>query len=136
MLFAMNDRKMRVEVGRGLEGDLTDIEASEIIDTIRPYFKEQQYEQGIDAGVTKTIELISASSSATPIAGSQDVPPIVLFVLIAVVIVFVLIVLLGAYLDWRDDYISDWGSDSGSGPRDDSFSDLMGSLGAAGVGIS
>src|SRR5436190_2122963 len=27
MLFAMQDRKMRIEVGRGLEGDLTDIQS-------------------------------------------------------------------------------------------------------------
>src|SRR5437763_1057280 len=34
MLFAMQDRQMRIEVGRGLEGDLTDIQARHILDTI------------------------------------------------------------------------------------------------------
>ncbi len=48
LLISVEDRKMRIEVGQGIEGEITDIEASHIIDeSIKPYFKNQQYAMGI-----------------------------------------------------------------------------------------
>lgn len=52
LLIAKDDRKMRIEVGSGLEGDLTDLRASRIIrDRIAPEFKKDKYYQGIVAGL-------------------------------------------------------------------------------------
>lgn len=52
LLIAKNDRKMRIEVGSGLEGDLTDLRASRIIrDRIAPEFRNDRYYQGITAGL-------------------------------------------------------------------------------------
>ena len=43
-VFAVSDRKMRLEVGRGLEGSLTDVQAKRLLDqVIAPYFKDQKY---------------------------------------------------------------------------------------------
>lgn len=52
LLVARDDRKMRIEVGRGLEGNLTDSISGRIIrDVIAPEFKEGRYYQGIRAGI-------------------------------------------------------------------------------------
>lgn len=52
LLIVKNDRKMRIEVGRGLEGELTDVESGRIIrNTLAPAFKKSDYFSGISAGV-------------------------------------------------------------------------------------
>ncbi len=52
MLVAIEDRKMRIEVGYGLEGALTDALASSIIrNEIGPYFKNRNYFLGLLAGI-------------------------------------------------------------------------------------
>jgi len=51
-LIAKEDRKMRIEVGYGLEGALTDIQSAAILDQIvKPKFKEESYYQGIGLAV-------------------------------------------------------------------------------------
>lgn len=53
LLIVKNDRKLRIEVGYGLEGALPDALAGSIIrNEITPRFKEGQFYRGIDAGVT------------------------------------------------------------------------------------
>ena len=50
---AKNDRKMRIEVGYGLEGALPDALASSILrNEVRPYFRDNEYYSGIAAGLT------------------------------------------------------------------------------------
>ncbi len=52
-LIVKKDRKMRLEVGYGLEGALTDALSSSIINNeVAPRFKAGQFYQGIDAGVS------------------------------------------------------------------------------------
>lgn len=52
LLVAKDDRKLRIEVGYGLEGALPDIKASHIIqDRITPQFKQGKYYEGIDSGL-------------------------------------------------------------------------------------
>ncbi len=52
LLVVKDDRKMRIEVGTGLEGDLTDLRAGRIIrDRIAPLFKAGKYYEGIDSGL-------------------------------------------------------------------------------------
>jgi len=66
MLFAMKDHRMRIEVGRGLEGDLTDIQSKHIqTDIITPEFKQGNYEVGITKGVDAVIATITHDASAT-----------------------------------------------------------------------
>lgn len=50
--IALQDRKMRIEVGYGLEGALTDALASSIIrNEIGPFFKRGEYYSGVKAGL-------------------------------------------------------------------------------------
>jgi uncharacterized protein len=59
LIFFMNERKSRLEVGKGLEGALPDIEAGRILkEVIRPYFKDKRYYEGISAGVSEIARLV------------------------------------------------------------------------------
>ena len=56
ILIALNDRKMRIEVGYGLEPVLTDAQSYRIINNqMKPAFQEQDYYKGIDSAVEKII---------------------------------------------------------------------------------
>lgn len=46
-ILALKERKLRIEVGQGLEGDLTDLQSKRIIKEVGPYFKNQDYESGV-----------------------------------------------------------------------------------------
>lgn len=55
-LVVKNDRKMRIEVGYGLEGALPDALASSIIrNEVAPYFKRDDYTSGVFAGLSAII---------------------------------------------------------------------------------
>lgn len=57
LLVSKADRKIRIEVGYGLEGVLTDLLSGRIIDAvITPYFKTGQLDQGFEAGVAAIIQ--------------------------------------------------------------------------------
>ncbi len=56
-VVSKQDRKMRIEVGRGLEGKLTDLMAGRIIDlVVKPRFKRGDYDGGFIAGVSALID--------------------------------------------------------------------------------
>lgn len=58
-LIASSDRKMRIEVGRGLEGDLNDAKTGAILkDVVTPYFKAGDWNGGVVAGVDEIIKVI------------------------------------------------------------------------------
>ena len=53
LLISKQDRKIRIEVGQGLEGRLTDVLAGQIVDNvITPQFKAGHFDQGFVDGVT------------------------------------------------------------------------------------
>lgn len=52
MLFAINEKKMRIEVGQGLEGTVPDVIAKRIIsEVMRPFLQRGEYYNGIKLGV-------------------------------------------------------------------------------------
>lgn len=136
MTFAMNDRKMRIEVGYGLEGDVTDLESKIIIDDhITPLFKEKRYEEGIDAGIDQLILSIATDSAAL---AQQDgnLPPEAIVVLIIVGII-ILIVILVAIADSPYTPLGgsgSWGISTGWGSSDSSDSDGFGGFGGGSFG--
>lgn len=67
LIVARNDRKLRIEVGYGLEGVIPDAIAKRVIaETITPYFKADDFNGGIDAGVRQLIALIGGESLPPP----------------------------------------------------------------------
>lgn len=73
-LVAKNDRKMRIEVGYGLEGKLTDALTRRILDDlVRPRFRDGDFDGGIEAGVRAIAATIEGSPlPAPPAAGASD----------------------------------------------------------------
>ena len=63
-LIAPNDRRMRIEVGTGLEEYLTDAHSGRILDDIKPYFREKNYDGGIQYGVDNITPLITPEAMA------------------------------------------------------------------------
>ncbi|MEP7182752.1 MAG: YgcG family protein [Betaproteobacteria bacterium] len=58
-VVAKNDKKMRIEVGYGLEGTLTDVTARRIIaENVAPLFRDGKFTAGIDAGVDRIIAVV------------------------------------------------------------------------------
>ncbi len=56
-IVAKQERKMRIEVGRGLEGRLTDLMTGRIIDlVVKPRFKRGEFNSGFIAGVSSLID--------------------------------------------------------------------------------
>ncbi|MBN1447493.1 MAG: TPM domain-containing protein [Bacteroidetes bacterium] len=70
LLVAVNDRKMRFEVGYGLEPVLTDALTSVIIsDVIAPRFRNGDYANGIYAGMQAAIQAASGEFTISETAG-------------------------------------------------------------------
>ncbi len=60
MTIAVNDRRIQILTGYGLEGVMPDIVVGRIInDKITPYFKQGQYAQGIDAGLAEIERILN-----------------------------------------------------------------------------
>jgi len=67
IIVVPDDRKMRIEVGYGLEGTLTDVQSSRIIrNLMTPAFKNGDYDGGVRAGVDAVIATLEGK--ATPAA--------------------------------------------------------------------
>ncbi|WP_255609013.1 YgcG family protein [Methylosinus sp. Sm6] len=63
-LIAPNERKMRIEVGYGLEGALTDALSKIIIATaVTPKFKAGDYGAGVERGVDAIVEVLSGDAA-------------------------------------------------------------------------
>ena len=91
-VIAKNDKQMRIEVGYGLEGELTDVAARRIIgDTVAPLFSRGQFAAGINAGVDRIIAVVGGTDTAPKkeprrgrSSGGFDIGTIALILLVAV----------------------------------------------------
>ncbi len=67
LIVARDDRRMRLEVGYGLEGAIPDAVAKRVIaETITPYFKAGDIHGGITAGVDQLMKLIQGEALPPP----------------------------------------------------------------------
>jgi uncharacterized protein len=67
LLIAKNDRALRIEVGRGLEGVLPDAIAKRIIaEDITPLFRSGDFNAGIHAGVDRMIKVVDGEPLPPP----------------------------------------------------------------------
>ncbi|WP_300335938.1 YgcG family protein [Accumulibacter sp.] len=95
LLVARDDRKLRIEVGYGLEGALNDATAKRIIsETISPRFKQGDFAGGIDAGVDAMLKVIGGeplppprAAASTPTGGQEPFETLLIagFILVFVV---------------------------------------------------
>jgi uncharacterized protein len=67
LIVSKQDRKIRIEVGYGLEGRLTDLAAGRIIDlVIKPRFQQGDFDGGFIAGVSSMIAATRGEFKAEP----------------------------------------------------------------------
>lgn len=60
LLVVVEDRKIRIETGYGLEGALPDAVANRIIrNEIAPHFREHEYDAGVNAGINAIVKAIA-----------------------------------------------------------------------------
>jgi uncharacterized protein len=88
LLISKSDKKIRLEVGDGLTGRLTDVLSGRVIDgEISPEFKNGDFYEGIDSGVSMIIKIIDGEFTQDDYNREQKVQVVVIAAIIAVVIV-------------------------------------------------
>jgi uncharacterized protein len=93
LVVAKNDRHLRIEVGYGLEGALTDVTSRRIIDEdVTPKFRSGDFAAGIEAGVDRMIRVIDgeplpAPSRSVSFGSWHDIEPLFYFVLFGPLVV-------------------------------------------------
>ena len=102
LIVAKEDRRVRIEVGYGLEGAIPDAYAKRIIEQIIiPDFRDGQYYSGINHGVDALISLIEGEELPLPEArgggemADQQMPVFFIFILIMIVVLPVLKAMFG-----------------------------------------
>lgn len=66
LLIAVSDRQMRIEVGNGIEGEITDHEAFRYTNQILPkFFKENQFYEGLNFVLSDIAQKFNISYSST-----------------------------------------------------------------------
>jgi uncharacterized protein len=89
LLIARDDRKIRIEVGDGLEGVLTDAVSSSIIRReITPRFREGNFDEGVKAGVGAILAAIGGAYEA---GDDDDGAPIDLVATIFGMLIFTIV---------------------------------------------
>ena len=87
LLVALQDRKVSIQVGYGLEGALTDALTKRIIEVeLKPSFKEGQYYEGLDKATTALMLASAGEYTAPPVEKNRGswVP----FIVFAVILLF------------------------------------------------
>ena len=75
LLVARDDRKMRIEVGYGLEAKLTDIACKRILDdVVRPAFRDGDFGRGVESGVDAMIGTIQGKDVLPPPGAAAERP--------------------------------------------------------------
>jgi uncharacterized protein len=73
LVVAKNDRKLRIEVGYGLEGALTDVTTRRIIDeVITPKFRGGDFAGGISDGADRILRVVDGEPLPAPAKQQQD----------------------------------------------------------------
>lgn len=122
-LISANDRKLRIEVGQGLEGAIPDVIASRIIrDQVVPLFRSRQFSAGVVLGTHEILRLadkefaeqhgLQENAPAKDDNGGAEIP------IGVIVLLFIIISILGRFGGGRGRYYrggGGWGGGLGGG---------------------
>jgi uncharacterized protein len=99
LIVAPNERRVRIEVGYGLEGRLTDALANDIIQhRILPEFRRNHAEAGIVAGVEGILQVIDGAYQATPASSGHAQPNAENNIFNSFILVFFLAIFVGEFI--------------------------------------
>lgn len=126
LVIAPNERKMRLEVGYGLEGDIPDARARRIIsERIAPFFAKGDYASGILSGIHAVASLLQAplgtEAPALPERRHSASVPLKSYILFLIVFFWILASIIGTRVRGRGGYLyhnrrsSGWGGGGWSG---------------------
>lgn len=89
-IIAVDDRKMRIEVGYGLEPYLTDLESNSILESdVKPYFKKGDFESGITNGVNGILTAIKGSYEVKVKKYNDNFEPMPIIIIACVIVFFI-----------------------------------------------
>jgi uncharacterized protein len=113
LIVAPNERKVRIEVGYGLEGTLTDALTRTIIETsILPHFRSGDMPAGIEAGADDIIKVLTGNAEeisqrlVSRDSSGDDIFPFIIFTLMVFMVILII------YLHFKGG--GTWTSGSGS----------------------
>jgi uncharacterized protein len=98
IVVAVNDRKLSIQTGYGIEGALPDISTKSIIENdIKPSFKQGDYYAGLDAGTNSIIKLTKGEyKNDTPkVKKSSNGGSSSIIVLIVIVVIIIIVIRRG-----------------------------------------
>lgn len=129
LIVAPDERKVRIEVGYGLEGDLPDAIAKAIIEQeILPAFRSGDYPRGIAVGVNSVLAAIAGSYEPMEEEGLSDAT----WKLIITVVILIITIVISYY--YSDDFGGYGDSRWPRRSRDNSNSSGFGGFGGGGFG--
>lgn len=100
LIIAKSERKIRIEVGYGLEGELTDAISSNIIySVIRPRFRTGDFDGGIEAGVSAMIQALGGQYHMQEMRQSDE-RPVSFWVVFGMVILMMVLSHFGRRSGW------------------------------------
>lgn len=144
MVVAQQERKMRIEVGYGLEGDIPDAIAARVVrDILRPAFQRGDYAYGIAAAFDQLIRAAGGDGEAPPQpvvhtqhpgggSGFGGLP----FFLVIVVLFVIMNAVTGGFSRRRRGYYGPMGGFGGGGFGGGGFGGFGGGGGGGGGGFS
>lgn len=96
ILAAIDDHKVNISTGYGLEGALTDAQCGRIIrNEMIPSFKEGNYYEGLNKGVDAVIKATKGEYTADPSDNNSGDPSIGTIIIIIIIIIIFIIILSG-----------------------------------------
>lgn len=96
VLVAMQERKISIRSGYGLEGAIPDAYAKRIIENdIKPSFKQQNYFEGLDKATDRLMAYAAGEYEAEKSESENFKPPAFIFILFIIIIVLLFIFRVG-----------------------------------------
>jgi uncharacterized protein len=137
LIVAPNEREVRIEVGYGLEGDLTDAVTHLIIqNAILPRFRAGDMPGGIERGVDDIIQVLSGDAEAFKAqAAERPADERWISLLHALFVAFIIFMIISSFFRRPGWWIGPWGG-SGSGSSGGGGSGWSSGSGSSGGGFS
>ncbi|HVI46278.1 MAG TPA: TPM domain-containing protein [Chitinophaga sp.] len=96
ILVSVEDRKIRIETGSGMEGVVPDAIANRIItEILAPAFREKQYYQGLDGAVDAIQKAAAGEYRADPRKSEPGISPGAIFLIVLIMVIIISLISRG-----------------------------------------